>query len=235
MSQLGLNISRYRRAEGLSAAELSELAGEGLSRSVIANLENGRKDDVTVKQLVALGNALRIPPAALVVDIFNPGADAPYYMPLARGKGFNRETLKIEELESMRRNADFWSWFTGERIIADEPLDGAPKAVMETTNALRGYSRAWSMLTNAVLKYTQLGLVTSDDDEEIQRVQSSRMMDAIEGAVNVVRWSKELTAKGVKTTDIEQQVATLMDKAKIPFNFETDAQEFPDPSSFRWL
>lgn len=45
---------------------------DGLSRAVITNLENGRKDDVTVTQLIALSSALGVPPVALAVDLSKP-------------------------------------------------------------------------------------------------------------------------------------------------------------------
>ncbi len=53
----------------MSAEQLAERAGLGLTRSIIANLENGRKQDVTVRQLMALALALGVSPADLQFDI----------------------------------------------------------------------------------------------------------------------------------------------------------------------
>lgn len=65
-------MAHYRKLEGLSAEALARRAGAGLTRSVIANLENDRKNDVTVNQLLALSSALGIPPVALAVDLSTP-------------------------------------------------------------------------------------------------------------------------------------------------------------------
>lgn len=70
---IGKRIAYYRKlGDSLSAEELAKRAGNGLTRSVITNLENGRKDDVTVKQLLALASALDIPPMALMFDLHRP-------------------------------------------------------------------------------------------------------------------------------------------------------------------
>ncbi len=66
---LGRQVARYRREAKLSAEQLAERAGLGLTRSIIANLENGRKQDVTVRQLMALALVLGVSPADLQFDI----------------------------------------------------------------------------------------------------------------------------------------------------------------------
>lgn len=56
----------WRRAElGLSARQLAEIAGEGLTRGVIANIESGRKSSVTFEQFLALCRALEANPLDL--------------------------------------------------------------------------------------------------------------------------------------------------------------------------
>ncbi|MFF1574122.1 helix-turn-helix domain-containing protein [Leifsonia sp. NPDC058292] len=67
---IGQRIAKYRRIEGWSAQKLAEESG--LSRSVITNIENGRKEDVTVRELLAMSEALRVPPAALMYPIDRP-------------------------------------------------------------------------------------------------------------------------------------------------------------------
>lgn len=69
---LGKRLATYRRLAGLSARELAEAAGSGLTRGVIANIESGRKTDITVDQLIALAASLRINPVALAVPIETP-------------------------------------------------------------------------------------------------------------------------------------------------------------------
>lgn len=71
---LGAQVAKYRRAAKLSGEELAQRAGNGLTRSIIANLENGRKKDLTTAQLLAVAYALRISPADLLFDIRHPYA-----------------------------------------------------------------------------------------------------------------------------------------------------------------
>lgn len=72
-----MNIAKYRKAVKMSGEKLAELAGEGLTRSIIANLENGRKRDVTVSQLIAISYVLGVNPGSLVFDLFDPYGETP--------------------------------------------------------------------------------------------------------------------------------------------------------------
>ncbi|MGO1266913.1 MAG: helix-turn-helix domain-containing protein [Microbacterium gubbeenense] len=69
---IGQRLAEYRRLAGISARELAERAGAGLSRGVIANIESGRKADLTVDQLIAVSAVLGIPPSALALPIDQP-------------------------------------------------------------------------------------------------------------------------------------------------------------------
>lgn len=90
----------------MSAEELATRAGNGLSRSVIANLENGRKRDISVSQLLALATALGVSPASLVFDL-----QAPY-----------AEVTLAEHGEEHRVVASQWhayGWFGGDLTTAE--------------------------------------------------------------------------------------------------------------------
>lgn len=69
---LGRNIAAARKRAKLSGEELASRAGSGLTRSIVANLENGRKIDVTVSQLLAIAFVLGVTPVSLLVDLYNP-------------------------------------------------------------------------------------------------------------------------------------------------------------------
>lgn len=69
---LGSQVSKYRRSARMSAEDLADAAGTGLTRSIIANLENGRKADLTVQQLLAVAFVLRVSPVDLVFDVRDP-------------------------------------------------------------------------------------------------------------------------------------------------------------------
>lgn len=75
VSPIGRNVAIYRKHAKLSAEELADKAGAGLTRSIIANLENGRKHDVTVTQLIALAYVLGASPVELIYDLWDPYGD----------------------------------------------------------------------------------------------------------------------------------------------------------------
>jgi transcriptional regulator with XRE-family HTH domain len=80
-------VRRYRRERGMSAQKLADECGRlglPIARSVIANLEHGRRDAVSVAELLVLAAALRIPPLLLVIPVARqealeilPGTEAP--------------------------------------------------------------------------------------------------------------------------------------------------------------
>ena len=72
---IGKRVAKYRKIAGLSARELSEKLGGELSRGVIANIESGRKTDVTIDQLIALAWALDVPPVMLALPIEEPSVN----------------------------------------------------------------------------------------------------------------------------------------------------------------
>lgn len=69
---LGERIAHFRKLLKLSAEDLAERAGFGLTRSIVANLENGRKDDLSVRQLMAVAFVLEVSPADLIFDMKHP-------------------------------------------------------------------------------------------------------------------------------------------------------------------
>lgn len=71
---LGRRVAAYRKAAKLSGEELAEQAGMGLTRSMIANLENGRKADLSVRQMLAVAFVLGVSPIDLVFDLYHPHA-----------------------------------------------------------------------------------------------------------------------------------------------------------------
>ncbi|WP_158613285.1 helix-turn-helix domain-containing protein [Frigoribacterium sp. PhB160] len=68
----GRRLAKYRKLAGLSARELSEALGGEMSRGVIANIESGRKTDITIDQLIALAWALDVPPVVLALPVDEP-------------------------------------------------------------------------------------------------------------------------------------------------------------------
>ncbi|WP_440711158.1 helix-turn-helix domain-containing protein [Herbiconiux sp. YIM B11900] len=69
---IGRRIANYRKMNGLSAEQLAERAGAGLTRSIVANIETGRRTDIGVQQLLAIAWALRVSPTALLFPLDKP-------------------------------------------------------------------------------------------------------------------------------------------------------------------
>ncbi len=65
-------VRRHRQHRGMSAQELSDACAElgyPIPRSVLANLENGRRNSVGIAELLVLGAALGVPPVALLFPV----------------------------------------------------------------------------------------------------------------------------------------------------------------------
>lgn len=121
LCSIGERVAMFRKQQKLSAEEVAERAGHGLTRSVIANLENGRKDDLSVKQLVAVAYVLGVSPVDLVVKL-----EAPY------------KYISLTDGENYKATAPAWlvrEWFGGQingvqlnSQLNDEPQLEAPVA-----------------------------------------------------------------------------------------------------------
>ncbi|WP_281640528.1 helix-turn-helix domain-containing protein [Aurantimicrobium minutum] len=69
---IGKRLANYRRMANLSAQELSDATTGKITRTVISNIENGRKTDVSIDEVIHLSLALGIPPVALALPIEEP-------------------------------------------------------------------------------------------------------------------------------------------------------------------
>jgi transcriptional regulator with XRE-family HTH domain len=78
---MGQRIARYRKLNGWSAQHLADNTDGAVSRPTLANLESGRRTDIGLRQFLAICLALRIPPAALLVDLDDPFATSSLTFP----------------------------------------------------------------------------------------------------------------------------------------------------------
>jgi transcriptional regulator with XRE-family HTH domain len=75
---IGKRVAFYRGLNEMTGDELAARAGNGISRAVLANIETGRKKDISIVHLTALSNALDIPFTALLFDLTKPYAPSPF-------------------------------------------------------------------------------------------------------------------------------------------------------------
>lgn len=225
---IGQNIARYRKAEGLSAAELADKTGEGLTRSVLANLENGRKDDVTVKQLMALANALRVPPAFLIADLFDPGSPSPYPMPSYSVRSFDYESQSFTESTAGHRNNNLLNWVTAKNLRSNLPHTGAPELVAKVMNATLSYTAAVSSFERSIpqLIEARADHARSNDRETADWLAyaSDQTRDA---ATLVLTTARTLSSLGVVITRTDQTVHDAMDELGLAFEDGMGAELAP--------
>ena len=72
--EIGRQVRRIRDSKGISAQKLSDLiqeqTGEKVTRNAIANLENARRDTVTIQELQAIAIVLEVP----LTELYGSGA-----------------------------------------------------------------------------------------------------------------------------------------------------------------
>jgi transcriptional regulator with XRE-family HTH domain len=108
---LGDRIARYRRLNGWSAQQLADETDGAVSRSTIANVETGRREDLTVTQFVAICMALRLPPSALLLDVEKPFETAGIAFPGDAPAPFGPEAPVVKVAR----------WVDGREAFAESP------------------------------------------------------------------------------------------------------------------
>ncbi|WP_188726429.1 helix-turn-helix domain-containing protein [Pseudoclavibacter endophyticus] len=143
--RLGANIARYRKLAGISAQALADAAKNGLSRSQIADLENGRKKDLSVLQLLAVARVLGVPPVALLADLFDPGADAGPHPMTRTVSNYNFSTASLESrVEEEFDQNRLRLWVSGSLEPSPQPIkDPAPKAAYGALRDIDLYMRIY--------------------------------------------------------------------------------------------
>ena len=218
VSPIGRNIARYRKLAGLSASELADRVGEGLTRSVIANLENGRKDDITVKQLFALAAVLEVPPAYLVVDTYRPRETAPFPMPRSTITTFDFKTLTEEPIAP--RNSEAFKWFGGREIYvsrAGSPAP-APSEVFGVQNAMNAYDAAARRFSVRTRRLIELREDTRPRDESMpsrEDEQTDAELQLVEAAEDVIWTSRLVRERGVELPVSTEDVLGVLERLGI--------------------
>ena len=102
---LGERLRLFRRSFGFSAQELSERIqsehkDSSITRQVIFNIENGRKTDLTVTELVYISDALGLPYTALICDFTEP------FRPIPSGPFKGKSTYEVINRFDPEKNED---------------------------------------------------------------------------------------------------------------------------------
>ncbi len=133
-------VKELRGRSGMTAADLAEqLSSRGVpwNRSIVANFEGGRRNTVSVVELLALGDVFNVAPVHLLVPV-DAAADADYQVT-------PNSTATVEEV---RR------WICGEMPLGDgdvtqyhreTPRKPTGRLTIDTTTP-EGVQAAWEMI-----------------------------------------------------------------------------------------
>jgi|GEM_PF-4578081 len=165
--EFGKRLAKYRKLAGLSAQQLSERVGGVLSRSVIANIESGRKSEVTVDQLLALAWVLDIPPAVLAL---------PAETPFSRVQVVDGEDLSVMSVY------DLATWFSNSESLGE--LIPGERDVKQAANSL-------APIMLVILERFSIAIRTLGHLEELSgrggKVSSKQVDDLREGFVDILK------------------------------------------------
>ncbi|WP_159011840.1 helix-turn-helix domain-containing protein [Streptomyces sp. NRRL F-5123] len=122
-------IKSSRIDRKMSAQQLSERCAElgvPIARSVLANLESGRRTSIALHEILVLSRALKVSPISLCFPL----GDVEKFIPTPN-----------ESVDTW----DCFKWFTGEAPFPGEPPSGLPREVIDTEDAqkyafLRGFN-----------------------------------------------------------------------------------------------
>lgn len=137
---IGARITRYRKMNGWSMAELADRTLTPINQPVIANIENGRKKDLSVEQLLDLAGALEVSPAALLFDIERPSDDSG--LQIRRGVGRSRSTTIWQAM----------NWVGGNPQMLDDASPPASRATASTWWAIERAEHLRSEATAAAMQ-----------------------------------------------------------------------------------
>lgn len=156
-------VRRYRKREGMTAQQLSEACaaiGMEIPRSVIANLESGRRAAVSVAELLVLAAALRVAPAQLIFPV-----------------GYEKQVEGLPGVlcDPLRLNL----WMSGDGHLRDDdddteeiPPESLLSMAREAVFSVEMYTVAFDRYVEALQKSTKAVQALNDVDK--QRVELER-------------------------------------------------------------
>lgn len=209
---IGRNVARYRKLLKLSAADLAEKVG--MTRSVIANLENGRKDDVSVSQLMAISKALGVPPVAILTDVHRPNAESAWALPEMDDLQWDFDAHDWKRVEVKPRAVSVFDWFRGVRRPPREECNAAQLDVFGALDAMRSYSSAYqSWISTArtidkIREEKRAGVASEEDVDYLAFAEDQVVGDAEQ----VIRMVDVCRNAGVEIENTERELDRVMRK-----------------------
>lgn len=137
---VGERIATYRKLNGMTGDELAERAGNGVTRAVLANIETGRKKDISITHLTAIALALGVPLAALLFDVAHPVSDSAISLPPRESA--NDQSGELAVWQAIQ-------WLSGDYEIGKDELTPAGTDAIVKILAFRNFKNAWGALQQA--------------------------------------------------------------------------------------
>lgn len=162
----GERLAHFRRLSGMSAQQLSDAIGGELSRGVIANIETGRKKDVTLDQTIALAFALKIPFVALAVPIFEPYK----WVRLIRGKDVKADMRAAELANWITRKPDAFRKDRGDTGAAGVVARAMLRAINEQIVLTAEVAQLQTKLTEEPGRYEE---ALAERQQELADIEST--------------------------------------------------------------
>lgn len=140
-------VKEIRLRRGLTAKELGErLTAQGIpwDRFTVAGLENGKRQNVTVDELLALSKVLNASPVNLLV-------------PPERRPAEEEDPYRVTPKSTHGR------WEVRQWVRGVQPLPGADAAEFHAEGPPREYDKIWLLIDKA--QAIGAGIIVSDDDD----------------------------------------------------------------------
>ena len=188
-------VRRFREERGMSAQDVAGACaklGYPIARSVIANLENGRRSSVDVAEVLVLAKVLDVPPVALLVPVGEAG--------------------EIEILPGQTISTDeALGWITGELLLGDDPDDDSVEGRFEELRKHRQLVHALLQAISRTEEYRRGAAITRDDaTRESSLGLVARFDDFIsEQSLDLQQFRVEMRSRGIKPPTLPPTLSHL--------------------------
>ncbi|MFF7637744.1 helix-turn-helix domain-containing protein [Kitasatospora sp. NPDC008050] len=188
-------VRRFREERGMSAQDVADACaklGYPIARSVIANLENGRRSSVDVAELLVLAKVLDVPPVALLVPV--------------------GEESEIEVLpDQVYSTDDALMWVTGELPLDYEPPDDT---VEERFEEVRKHSQMVYALLKSISRTDEhrrgAALTRDQATREFNLDLVARFDDIIgDQTLGLQEFRAQMREKGIRTPSLPPPLTHL--------------------------
>lgn len=188
-------VRRFRDERGMSAQDVADATvklGYPIQRSVIANLENGRRSGVDLAELYILAKALDVPPVALLVPAGEAGE-----MEILPGQTYSTD--------------DALQWITGETMLDDEPEEDT---VEERFDEIRKHRQGVHGLLRSISRteeYRRGALLTRDPATRDANLELVARFDALvsEQSRNLQDFRATMRARGIQPPTLPPTLSHL--------------------------